>query len=70
MRTARLLTVNQYALPGGVPARGCVYLPGGCTFPGGVPTQVGVPARGVYLSGGVPAGVCVPVWGCTCRGGV
>ena len=44
MRTARLLTVSQHALQGGVPVRGCtypgVYLPSrGCTFPG-VPAQV------------------------------
>ena len=36
MRTARLLTVSQHALPGGVPARG-VYLPGGVTARRGVP---------------------------------
>ena len=39
MRTARLLTVSQHALPGGIPARGCTYL--GC-----VPSQGGVPAQG------------------------
>ena len=42
MRTARLLTVSQHALPGA----GGVYLPSGAG---------GVPARGVYLPGGVPA---------------
>ena len=46
MRTARLLTVSQHALLGGVPARG-VYLTGG------------VPAQGGYLLGGVPAQVPV-----------
>ena len=44
MRTARLLTVSQHALMGGVPAQG-VYLAGReegvCTFPG------------MYLAGGV-----------------
>ena len=40
-----------------------VYLPGGY-LPGGVPTQVGVPAQGwCTYPGGVPA------WGCTCHGG-
>ena len=62
MRTARLLTVSQHALLGGVPAgdvpaRGLVYLWGvyllrGCTW--------GI----MYLPGGVPA------QGCTCLGGV
>ena len=53
MRTARLLTVSQYALlGGGVPAGGVpawggwVYLPRRCTRPGGVPAQ------GLYLPGG------------------
>ena len=45
MRTARLLTVSQHALRWGV------YLPGRCTFPGGVPAQGGEPAQ----AGGVPA---------------
>ena len=45
MHAARLLTVSQNALPGGVPARG-VYLSGN------VPSQGGVPAHG---GGGVPA---------------
>ena len=57
MRTARLLTVSQYAP---WPGRGCtslggtclgVYLPGGCTCPG------------VYLPRGYLPG------GCTCQGG-
>ena len=56
MRTVRLLTVSQHALPGvylpgGVPVWG-VYLPGGTCLGG-------VPAWGVYLPGG-----------CTCLGGV
>ena len=67
MRTARLLTVSQHALPG-VPAGGCalpgVYLPRGCTCPGGVPAQGGVPARGgVPAQGDVPAHGGVPAWG-------
>ena len=41
MRTARLLTVSQHALPGGVPAGGGVPAQGG-----------GVSARGVYLPRG------------------
>ena len=55
MRTARLLTVSQHVLLGGVPAKGgvpaggCtypgVYLPRGCTFPGGVPAQVSSPVN-------------------------
>ena len=61
MHTARLLTVSQLALLGGVPARRCTCL-------GGVPT------RGVYLLGGTCLGG-VPAWrvylpgGCTCPGG-
>ena len=44
MRTTRLLTISQHALPGGIPAQGGVpawevYLFGRCTCPGG-----GVPA--------------------------
>ena len=55
MRTDRLLTASQHALPGGylpegVPTWGVYlpgeYLPGVCTCPGGVP------AGGVYLPGG------------------
>ena len=42
MRTARLLTVSQHALPGGVPAHG-VYLPG-C-----VPAREGMCLPGGYL---------------------
>ena len=38
MRTARLLTVSQHALPGGVPGWG-VYLPGGGTCPGTPPVN-------------------------------
>ena len=63
MRTVRLLTVSQHALPGGVPAGGVNLPSGGCTCLG----VGGVPAWGwgVYLPGGVPAwgvylpGVCV-----------
>ena len=47
MRTARLLTISQHTLLGGVPARGVPAW--GCTC-------WGVPAQGVYLRGGVPAG--------------
>ena len=64
MRTARLLTVSQYALAGGVPARGC-------TCQGGVPAG-GVPARGCTCQGKVyllRRGVGVPGGGCTCPGG-
>ena len=79
MRTARLLTVSQHALLGGVPARG-VPAQGRCTCWGGVPAGGvyllgSVPAQGVYLLGvylleGVPAGRCtcpggVPAQGCT-----
>ena len=50
MLTARLLTVSQHALPGGVPARGVhlpqgVYLPGGCTCQGVYLPREGVPAQ-------------------------
>ena len=73
--------VSQHAL-GGVPARGVVYLPWGCTFPGDVclgvylPRQCTYPEvmylpRGcipaftwVYLPGGVPVQVGVPARGC------
>ena len=59
--TARLLTVSQHALPGGVPARGCtclgVYLPRRCTCLEGT-------YQGVYL----PMGVCTFPGGCTCPG--
>ena len=52
MRTARLLTVSQHALPGGVLARGdtCpgVYLPGGVPVRG-VPAQVLPPWTDRYL---------------------
>ena len=76
MHSSRMRTVrNSSRLPGGVPARGVVYLPGGCTCWGGTCPGVylpgGVPARGwgylpreVYLLG-VPAG-----GGGTCPGGV
>ena len=48
MRTARLLTISQHALLGGVPAQEG-------TSPGGVPAWGGVPARGCTCLGGVPA---------------
>ena len=68
MRTARLLTVSQHALLGGVPAPGggvltrSVYLPG-VYLPGGyLPWWGCVPAQGVctWPGGGVPAqeGTC------------
>ena len=71
MRTARLLTVSQYAvpegvyLPEGVPARGVpalgVYLVRGCTCRG-------VLARGgICLGGGTCPGV--PAWGMYLPGG-
>ena len=57
MRTARLLTVSQHALMGGVPAQGGVPA-WGCTCPGGVvPAQGGLPDRGCTC------------WECTCPGG-
>ena len=65
MGTARLLTVSQHALLGGVPARG-VYLPGGVVYlprVGGVPAQGGVSAWGVYLPVadlGKPRGTMAP----------
>ena len=60
MRTARLLTVSQHALPGGVPARGVPAWGGYC--PGGVPAGgVGVPVGGCTCPGGVPAEV-LPPW--------
>ena len=61
MRTARLLTMSQYALSGGgVPAWE------GCVPAGGVPAQGvylprGVPAEGGTCPGGVPAQVLPPV---------
>ena len=60
MLTARLLTVSQHALPGGVHAQGECTSPGGYIRPGGVPArectcQGGLPARGVPAQGGVPA---------------
>ena len=55
MRTARLLTVSQHALPGG-------YLPRGVYLLWGVPAS-GVPTLGCTCLGGVPA------QGCTCPGG-
>ena len=72
MRTARLLTVSQYALSGGrcpclggvCTCRGCTCR--GCTCPGGVPTW-GCSCPGGYLPGGrtcpggVPAQVLPPV---------
>ena len=85
MRTARLLTVSQHALPGGgctCPGRGGVYLLQGVpaqgdTYPGGgVPCTRGAPAWGVYLPGGIPAqgvyllGGCVPAQGVYLPGGV
>ena len=67
MRTARLLTVSQHALLGGVPARGVCICQGGVPVQGGVPAQEGVylpggtcPGRGVYLPGSVPAQVPPP----------
>ena len=87
MCTARLLTVSQHALfrvcvypsmhcwGGGEPARE-VYLPRGCTCPGGVPAggavyllgRVYLP-RGCICPGGVLSrGVYLP-GGCTCPGG-
>ena len=59
MHTARLLTISQHALPGGIPAQG-VYLPGGCTCLGGVPVWE------VYM----PRGWCTCLGGCTCPRGV
>ena len=76
MRTARLLTISQYALPGitclgvylwgdtcqGVHLPG-VYLPG-VYLPGGVPARVGM-----YLPMGyLPGGTCP--WGVPAQGGV
>ena len=64
MRTARLLTVSQHALPPGGTCPGG-YLPGS-TCLGGVPARGGVPAWGVYLPRrvylprGVPAQVLPP----------
>ena len=52
MRTARLLTVSQHALPG-------VYLARGSTCPGGCISAGGVPAW---------AAVCTCPEGCTCPG--
>ena len=52
MRTARLLTVSQHALPGGVPAQGGVLAREG----GGGPAQGDGPARGR----GAPAQVLPP----------
>ena len=64
MCTARLLTVSQHALLGGVPARGCtclgVYLPGGCTCTGYTCLGVYLPT-GVPTQGGVPVQVLPPV---------
>ena len=73
MRTTHLLTISQQ---GGLPVQGVcvpaleVYLPGGCTCPGGVPaggvylpgecTCWGCTCWGVYLPGGVPARGCIP----------
>ena len=54
MRTARLLTVSQHALPGGVPAGG-VPAQGRCTCQWGVPAQ-----GGVYLPGGCTCPGVVP----------
>ena len=58
MRTARLLPVSSSMSC----SRG-MYLPGGCTCPGGVPASW-CTCQGVNLPGGVPAR------GCTCPGGV
>ena len=56
MCTARLLTVSQHALRGGVP------MGGGHLPKGGVPAQGGVPGRGVPAQGWcVPAQVLPPV---------
>ena len=52
MRTARLWTISQHALPGGVPAWGCTCL--GVYLPGGVPAWGGVPARGGTCPGTPP----------------
>ena len=62
MRTARLLTVSQHVLRGGrgVPAWGCMYLPGGCVPAGGgvyLPWGVTVWGGEGYLPGGVSAQV-------------
>ena len=62
MRTDRLLTASQHALPGGGGTCLRVYLPGGCTCPGG--TCQGSTCLGCTCPGGVPAR------GCTCLGGV
>ena len=72
MRTARLLTISQDALPEGCICLGWVYLLGvyllgGCTCPGGVPAgRVYLPGGctcwGVDLLEGWPAGG-VPAWG-------
>ena len=68
MRTARLLTISQHALPG-------VYLPVGVYLLGGVPARgwgCTCPGEGYLLGGGVPAGRGgggavpaggVPTWG-------
>ena len=65
MRTARLLTVSQHALMGGVPALRYTCL-------GGVPAWGMYLPRGMYLCTcpeGVPAGGCTCLGGvCTCRG--
>ena len=52
MRTARLLTISQYALHGGVSAQGWGVCPGGC-LPRGVSTQ-GVSAHGRVCLGVYP----------------
>ena len=66
MRTARLLTISQHALLGGVTCLGEVPAQGA----GGVPAKGGVPALGVNLPGGVPARGegAVPARGGTCPG--
>ena len=62
MHSSRMRTPAHW--PGGVPAW-WVYLPGGCTCPGGVP------ARGCTCPGGLPAqGVYLLRGECTCPGGV
>ena len=63
IRTARLLTVSQHALLGGVPDWG-VYLAGGCTWLGVVYLSWGFTCQG-----GLPAGECTYPGGCTCPGG-
>ena len=79
MRTAHLLTVSHYALPGGVPARGVPATGGAGVSAQGVPAW-GCICWGVYLPRGCIClgGTCQEVylprgctcWGCTYLGGV